>query len=307
MDFSYWSANLVALAVYLVVGVTHLLGVRDAATSARRQGRSLPAGLLAEAACFQVGLLTALLAVVSPMGYWSYRFIWVRNMQDVALAIVAPALIVIGAPWQPLVRGLGLGGSRHHPDEGAVAGAGGSETSETGGTWSGQPGWPAVSILATVLFSVIWWVWHLPGPFDAALSSSAIYAAEVVTYLGVGILFWLQLIGSRPLSPRMAPLNRVALVVGAAASCTVLGLIRVYGPGLAYPAYLGMGHRLAIVVAYQQVGGAILWVIPLIPFSIVAVALVIRWLKDEESGATSADFDRLLRHKSAWPSRPGLR
>jgi cytochrome c oxidase assembly factor CtaG len=99
----------------------------------------------------------------------------------------------------------------------------------------------------------------------------------------------------------------VALVVGAAASCTVLGLIRVYGPGLAYPAYLGLGHRLASVVAYQQVGGAILWVIPLIPFSIVAVALVVRWLKDEEAEATDADFDRLLKHKSAWPSRPGLR
>jgi hypothetical protein len=48
-------------------------------------------------------------------------------------------------------------------------------------------------------------------------------------------------------------------------------------------------------------------VIPLVPFSIVAVALAVGWLNEDESEATAADFDRLLRHKSAWPSRPGLR
>jgi cytochrome c oxidase assembly factor CtaG len=165
----------------------------------------------------------------------------------------------------------------------------------------------AVPVLVTVVFNVIWWTWHLPGPFDAALRSPAIYALEVVTYLGAGTLFWLQLIGSRPLSPRGAPLKRVPLVVATAASCTVLGLIRAYGPGVAYRAYLGMGHQVASVVAYQQAGGAILWVLPLLPLSIVAVALAVAWLKEDEANADAADLDRLLKHKSAWPSRPGLR
>ena len=301
MDFSYWSANVAVLAVYAVVAVTHLLGMRDAATGARRRGRSLAPGLLAQAVIFQIGLLMVLLALVSPMGYWSHQTIWVRNMQDVVLAIVAPALIVLGAPWLPLARGAGLGRRGHHDGESAAAGDG-----EAGGR-SAPPGWRALPILVTVLFCVTWWVWHLPGPFDAALRSPAIYAAEVVTYLAVGIGFWLQLIGSRPLSPQMAPLNRVALVVAAAASGTVLGLIRAYGPGVAYPAYLGLGHSVSSVVSGQQAGGAILWVFPLIPFSIVAVALAVRWLEDEESGASAADLDRLLKRKSAWPSRPGLR
>jgi putative membrane protein len=305
MDFSYWSASVAVLAVYAVVAVTHLLGMRDAATAARRRGRSLGPGLLAQAASFQIGLLMVLLALVSPMGYWSQRLIWVRNLQDVVLAIVAPALIVLGAPWLPLARGAGLGRRRHHhdEDESAVAGDGDGETDGR----SAQPGWRARPILVTVVFCVTWWVWHLPGPFDAALRSPALYAAEVVTYLAVGILFWLQLIGSRPLSPQLAPLNRVALLVAVAASGTVLGLVRAYGPGVAYPAYLGLGHSVSNVVSAQQAGGAILWVFPLIPFSIVAVALAVRWLEDDEAGVTAADFDRLLKHKSAWPSRPGLR
>jgi len=40
----------------------------------------------------------------------------------------------------------------------------------------------------------------------------------------------------------------------------------------------------------------------------VGIALLIRWLNDEESQALTAGFDRLLKPaKSAWPSRPGLR
>ena len=305
MDFSYWSANVAVLAVYAVVAVTHLLGMCDAATGARRRGRSLGPGLLAQAASFQIGLLMVLLALVSPMGYWSQQLIWVRNLQDVVLAVVAPALIVLGAPWLPLARGAGLGRRTHHQDEdeSAVAGDGDGQT----GGRSAQPGWRPLPILVTVVFCVTWWVWHLPGPFDAVLRSPALYAAEVLIYLAVGILFWLQLIGSRPLSPQLAPLNRVALLVAAAASGTVLGLVRAYGPGVAYPAYLGLGHSVSSVVSAQQAGGAILWVIPLIPFSIVAVALAVRWLEDDEAGVTAADFDRLLKHKSAWPSRPGLR
>ena len=292
MAVSYWSANVVALAAYAVAAVAHLLGMRGAAT-----------GRVGRAVAFQAGLLAALLAVVSPMGYWSYRFVWTRNLQDVVLAIGAPALIVLGAPWWPLSRGLGLGGRLPGRGQRPAVNAGGSEA--VGGDWA--PGWRALPILVTVAFCVTWWVWHLPAPFDAALRSPAVYALEVVTYLAAGILLWLQLVESPPLRPQLAPLRRVVLVVATAASGTVLGLIRVYGAGLAYPAYLGFRHHVLSVVADQQVGGAILWVIPLVPFSVLAVALAIGWLKDDESEAPAAGIDRMLMHRPAWPSRPGLR
>ncbi len=304
---SYWSANVVALAAYAVAAVTHLLGMRDAATAARRQGRSLRPDQVRRAVAFQAGPLLAVLAVVSPIGYWSYRFIWVRNFQDVILAIAAPALIVLGAPWLPLRRGLGL--AVRDRAAGAPGEPGGSEATgqdeAAARDWS--QGWPALAIAVTAVFCVVWWVWHLPGPFDAAVRSPAVYALEMITYLAAGILLWLQLVESPPLRPQLPPLRRIALVVVLAASGTVLGLIRAYGPGVAYPAYLDVGRSVSAVVSDQQVGGAILWVIPLIPFSILAVALAVRWLSEDESEPTAADFDRLLKHKSAWPSRPGLR
>jgi putative membrane protein len=290
MVVSHWSANVAALAVYVAAAAAHLLGMRGEATGPRRPG---PPRRLARAAACQAGLLLALLAVVSPMGYWSYRFVWARDLQDVILAIVAPALIVLGAPWR----------RRPWPDRRAAGYAGDDDAARR----NRSPGWRVLPIVVTVAFCAIWWAWHLPALFDAALHSSAVYALEMASYLAAGVLLWLQLVDSPPLRPQLSPLRRVALLLCVAASGTVLGLIRVYSSGLAYPAYLGFRHHVLSVVSDQQVGGAVLWVIPLVPFSIVAVALAVGWLNEDESGATAADFDRLLRHKSAWPSRPGLR
>jgi putative membrane protein len=302
MVVSHWPASLAVLVTYLVAAVAHLIGMRSAATSARRPGQSRPATSIGEAAAFQLGLLIALLALVSPVGYWSHYFIWVRNVQDVALAFAAPALIVLGAPWLPLARGLGLGGVLDRRVSAAQSPAAADEAPRQHSL--------LLPIGVTVALAVCWWVWHLPGPFDAALRSPVLYAAEVISYLGLGILFWLQLMGSRPFRPGLEPLGRIPLLIGMAAVSSGLGLIRVFGPGLVYPGYLGGYHGQGFsVVSDQQVGGAVLWVIPLVPFGILAVALCIRWLSDdEESAASAAGVDRLLeRRKSGWAPRPGLR
>jgi len=120
-------------------------------------------------------------------------------------------------------------------------------------------------------------------------------------------LLWLQFTGSRPLSPALTPLRRVMLVAGTITVGTLLGMVLVFGYGLAYPAYLGGGQHVQSVVSDQQTGGAVLWVLMLPAYVTVGIALLIRWLNDEESQALTAGFDRLLKPaKSAWPSRPGL-
>src|SRR5215831_11696883 len=122
-----------------------------------------------------------------------------------------------------------------------------------------------------------WCCWHLPALYDGALRHPAEYAAEVVSYLGLGVAFWLQLIGSRPLSPAWAPLRRVALLAGTVIVSTLLGMVLVFGYGLAYPAAPGRAPR-AKRGYDQQAGGAVLWLLVLPGYVTAGVALLIRWL-----------------------------
>jgi len=310
---SHWSANAAVLAAVAAVTAVHLRGLHGVAADARRSGEDTPRGLSREVAAFYGGLLVVVLALLSPLAYWSARYIWVRSVQDVLLANLAPAFLVLGAPWLVLHRGLPFRMPRAHvpgrgPGPGPEPGQGRSP-----GPWRApDPGRAArlarISVLAVVAFDVAWCGWHLPALYDGALRYPAAYAAEVVTYLGLGVAFWLQLIGSRPLSPALAPLRRVALLAGTIIVSTLLGMVLVFGYGLAYPGYASPGQRVLSVVYDQQAGGAVLWVLVLPAYVTVGVALLIRWLNDEEAQALASGLDRLLKPaKPAWPSRPGLR
>jgi putative membrane protein len=237
-----------------------------------------------------------LLALVSPIGYWSTRYVWVRSIQDLLLANVAAALIVLGAPWLALRRGL-----RSAPPAQTTT------VSSSAGARLTDPGWARGPVLAVIAFNVVWVGWHVPVLYDAALRHPAVYAAEVVCYLGLGVVLWLQFVGSRPLSPVLTPLRRVVLVAGTITVGTLLGMVLVFGYGLDYPAYLGVaGQHVQSVVYDEQTGGAVLWVLMLPAYVTLGIALLVRWLNDEEAGALTAGFDRLLKPpKSAWPSRPG--
>jgi putative membrane protein len=256
---------------------------------------------------FYSGVLAVLLALVSPLGYWSGTFIWVRVLQDILLGVVAPALIVLGAPWLVLRRGLGRPAAR--PGAAVLAEAEQAATAAAPVPRRPPPRLRSWPVAVTGLFILVWCGWYVPALYDAGLHHPVVLAAQAVSYLGVGVLFWLQLIGSRPFTPRFAPLYRVMLIAAVVLASTVLGMVLGFGANVIYPAYRGVGsHHLLTVTGDQQLGGAELWVLVLLPYVIAGVSLLIQWLNDEESEALSASLDRMLRpSKSAWPSRTGLR
>jgi cytochrome c oxidase assembly factor CtaG len=297
---SHWSANLLAVAGYLVAAGGHLLSIRPPAAG----GAAAPAGgprrhVVREAVCCQAGLLVALLAVVSPVGYWSQHYMWVRSVQDLLLANVAAALIALGAPWAALRRGLRLDRlGRRRPSRRAAGG-------HAGWVSGARPHGP---LLVAAAFNLAWVGWHLPVLYDAALTHSWVYAAEIVSYLVLGGAFWRQLIGAGPAGPRLAPLRRFVVVTGTVVVGTVLGMFLVFGSTIVYTGYVTAHRAGYAALADQQAAGAVLWVLMLPAYTIAAVALLLRWLNDEETEAFASGLDRLLKPaKPAWPSRPGLR
>jgi putative membrane protein len=288
---AHWSAVWPAAAIYLAVAGAHLAGTLRGGLGGAAGRRAV----IGEVALFQGGLLLALLAIVSPLRYWSGIYIWVRAVQDLVLAIVAPGLIVVGAPWPALARFVGRRQIGQQVLDGPAAG-------------QRRPWWLRWPLATVVAFNVIWLGWHLPALFDTVPASAAAAALEYVLYLGAGILFWLQLIGSRPSAPVAPPMRRIALLVGTVAADTILGMVLVFGSGVFYRYYGNSSHHVMTLVDDQQLAGAVLWMGVLPPMITAALAVLIRWLNDEESADLSAGIDRLLTQRSsAWPSRPRFR
>jgi putative membrane protein len=289
--FTHWSASWPALACYLIVAVVHLAGLQRLVVT---EGWS--PDLRREALLFQGGLLLALLALVSPLGFWSGVYLWIRALQFITLAVVATGLMVLGAPWRELrlavVPRIGEAGQAERADVPVQR-----------ARWILR--WPAAVVVAV---DVVWLGWQLPGPLDAAQRSTAVALAYHATCTAAGILFWLQLVGSRPLSPVARPLRRVTLVVGTVGATTILGMVLVFGNGVLYPAYHNQWHHVMTVLDDQQLAGAVLWMGMLPPLITAAVALMLRWMNEEESAELSAGLDRLLTpRKDAWSARPGIR
>lgn len=301
--FSHWSASWPALGCYVVIAAVHLGGLRRLLAGAGDAPTSKE--LRHQAVVFHGGLLLALLALVSPAGYLSDVYIWVRGLQFLLLAILTPGLIVLGAPWLALRAAFRRPGTPRSPEPGQP----GTPLVPIEGKMPARPPWLlARPILAAVVVNLIWLAWQLPGPFDAVRGSSLIAWADHATCLLAGVVLWLQLIGSAPFSPPARPLRRMELVIGTVGAMTVLGMVLVFGSSVFYPAYANSAHQVMTVLDDQQLAGAVVWMGSLPPLITVAVALLMRWLSDEESAELSADLDRLLvPRKNAWSARPGIR
>ena len=309
--FSHWSASWPVLICYLVVAVAHVAGLLrllsvsatsppDSVTIAEPDGATRQQ-LRREGLLFQAGLLIVLLALVSPIGYWSDVYIWVRAVQQLLVAVAGPGLIVLGAPWSPLARYV-------RPRRKGSGQAGAPAAARMSGP--ARPPWAlAQPLLWVIAFNIVLLGWQIPALFDSVRGNAGVALGEHASYVAAGIMFWLQLIGSRPLSPQTVPLRRVKMVVGTVIVSTLLGMVLVFGSRVLYPAYAaGTAHHVMTVLDDQQLAGAVLWMGMLPALIVAGIALLLEWFANEESAELSAGLDRLVSpRKSAWPSRPVIR
>jgi len=300
-DLTHWSVSWLALIGCGAAAVCQLAGWRKLLPRAGRAERR-------EALLFYGGLLVVLLALVSPVGYLSGVYLWVRALQGLLVGLVAPGLIVLGAPWSAFRLAFSRSAAPRPAGSAAPAGSAVSAESEADqvsrrGPW--LTSWP---VAAVVLANAVWLAWQFPGLTDAALRNSAVALAEHASFLAAGLVFWLQVVSSRPLRQRTSPLRRVTLVVGTVAAWTVFGMMLVFGSGVLYPGYANSAHHIMTVLDDQQLSGAVWWMGVLPPMIVAAVALMMEWLRDEESAELSAGLDRLLApRRHGWPSRPIIR
>ncbi|HEY4396104.1 MAG TPA: cytochrome c oxidase assembly protein [Acidimicrobiia bacterium] len=134
----------------------------------------------------------------------------------------------------------------------------------------------ATALVATaiVLQSAALAVWHLPGPYQAAVRNPLVHGLEHAVFLGTAALFWWAILHT---SRARLGFGVLALFV-AALPGTALGVLMTFAHTNWYPVY-GNGSA---GLADQQMAGVVMWAVGNTAYMIAAVILFAAWLSSLE-------------------------
>jgi putative membrane protein len=291
---SNWSFDPFLLVVAAIV-VAHEIGLarlRHRSMAAHTRRRRL------HSFAFYGGLALLLLSVESPIDYWASDYFFMHMIEHLLIAFSAPILIVLGAPWIPLLHALPVGARRR------------VGRSMLLGSWSGFLRAVGRVItnpwFAVLSFNVAMVVWHFPGPFDLSETNGGVHIWLMHgSFLVTGVLFWLQIIPSHPFRPRASPIWQAGAIIGTNVVMFVLAMsLSIFSATSWYTVYAHVPGVTLSPFADQQIGAAILWVCG--DFWAVPALIVVLKRAIETEGSLSNVLERLT-HRPGDPAMGDLR
>jgi len=235
--------------------------------------------------------VVVIVALVPPLSAAARHYEYAAALQFSLLAIVAPELLVVGAPW----RLLGLARRPGSVQPGPLDAVGSRRQRHRELWWS-------LVFLACDVAAVF--VWRTPAAVAAVSHHRWLAPLEALSLLVFGIGLWLELVQSPPLVPRSGPLRRAVL------SAIVMWAfwIDAYVVGLSNDDWYRNFHHVAghglSAAADQQVAAVILWFAAAVSFVPVIFWNALNWLRSEDDpDAELATFNRLERRRAVPPPR----
>jgi cytochrome c oxidase assembly factor CtaG len=266
-----WDPSLIYVTVAAVMYV--LGGFRPGTSRSRHPGR---AGERLRELSFVAGLMSVIIALDSPIDYYSDQLFWVHMTQHIILLTVSPPLILMGRPWPRMWQALPL---RLRTSAGrTIAGAG----------WTAPLRAIAKPGPAFVIFNADLLIWHIPAGYNLTLNHQWIHNGEHTLFFFTGLLFWAHVVDPGPLRKRMNWYMRAVYVTGAMVVGWILAIVLVLVDHPLYPHYADLltrpGHISAL--ADQQIAGGMMWVPGSAAYSIALLAIFSRWasVDSEHSG-----------------------
>jgi putative membrane protein len=157
-----------------------------------RVHRQMPARFpLSGLALYLAGVVTLALALASPLVALDDRLLLTHMVQHLLLLMIAPPLLLLGAPQIPIVRAIPPVLAKR--TVGLIAKSRAARRLLAGAT---HP------VTGLTLFSAVMLGWHLPGPFQAALHSDNWHIIEHGCMIAAGLLFWYPVIRPWPAAER---------------------------------------------------------------------------------------------------------
>jgi putative membrane protein len=225
------------------------------------------------ATLFLLGLASIIAALASPIDTIALQLFSVHMVQHMLLLVVAPPLLLAGAPVRPLVRGLPLGVRRT-----VVRGLARNTA------FRGLVHLLRRPLVAAALYVVGLYAWHVPALYDAAVLDPTIHVIEHTWFLVTALLFWSVVIDPVPFRATLPYAARIPylLLVGAAQN-TILGGLLAFSDRAFYTPYLATTAAYGLEPASdQRLGGAIMWVPGDLIFLAAASFAFFLWLQSEE-------------------------
>ena len=223
-------------------------------------------------ASFFSGLLVFFLALQSPIDSLAEHLFSVHQLQHLLLRMVAPLLILLGAPLTPMLRGLPPWALR-----GVVRPIVRNPTARRAYQLLTNP------VVTTVLFLGALYIWQVPGLHNLAVRNTPVHYFMHFTMLFTGLLFWWLLIDPKPHRSRLHYGLRVLYVGLIVIPNTLLGASITFSDTILYTAYSEVVQPWDIsLLTDQRLGGLVLWV-PGDMMSILAAGIImVMWSQQEE-------------------------
>jgi len=280
-----WSVSPWLVALLLLVTAIYARGWRD--LHAQMPARFPRARLVA----FVSGIATLFVAIASPLDAFAFLLLPVHMVQHVLLIAAAPALLLLGYPAHPLLRGL--------PATVAKSGLGPFLA------------WPALRRLGERLahplvgafaMAAATWGWHVPAAYEQALRAPAWHAVEHASFFVAGLLFWWPVIRPWPSRPRSSRWWMVPYLLIADLQNTALAALLVFSDRVLYPSYAQVPRLGALSVLEEQaLAGLLMWIPMSIAYLVPAGLITLRLLSPKRGTAPPSRVGPVASRSSPRP------
>ena len=233
--------------VCVVVGVVYEFGLRRLAL---RQTPSHRRRTRRRSLAFYSGLLGLTLVACGPLEHWGMEWLRIHMILHILEMFYLPPLLIIGAPWVPMLFALPVDKRRHLLR-----------------TYYRSKRWRVVGlsctnpIVAVVLFNAVMVVWHIPIIFNwASWHGWVMNWLMAPSFVIVGLLFWRIILPSGPWPARGSTHVQIGAIVVTAFEMLVLAMaMSIFTKAPWYTMNVMMEGSVE-ALRDQQWGAGILWV-----------------------------------------------
>jgi cytochrome c oxidase assembly factor CtaG/putative copper export protein len=245
----------------------------------RRRGDGWPPG---RTVAWLLGCLAMLFVTSSGVGRYMPAMFSMHMIAHMGLSMLAPILLVLGAPVTLALRALPAARRDEPP---------GMREWLLAALHSHVSRFLTNPVVATVLFVAGFYGLYLSSLFDTMVSSHAGHLAMNVHFLVSGYLFYWVVIGVDPTPRPLPPLAKLAVVFAslplhAFFGVVLMGTRKVLGAD--YYRSLGLSWHTDLL-GDQRLGGGIAWAAGEVPLVIVMLALLLQWARSDRRTARRLD------------------